>query len=513
LSERTDNRARYVFEYGPTEANGTFQSVCWGDGTTITSGVTGLTVSAASANTDFDFIKTVGYAGGTTNASSQYSYVHTDGFVYHFYTEGNAVTNVRYFAKTNIDTGIRTNLFATTHGPSYRILVHGSYYIFYSTNYNGISFHVFNSSGNFLVRSGTVGSYTYAFTNTGSPTSFFISLVSNSTYNGSYTTNLLSDGTRLWAIPHTYYSFVYNSSLNPSIIKISEDTSAQLSNFDSFMQLTLDSFSGLTTSSTLRESAYLDDSSIWLLYNDLFSSQTERIIARNYTPTLSNIGSSQSLVFNSGTSSTSSSTDQFNFNTTWHSASNIWINNAFGAGLTNGDILTVSVGGNYVRYYITSTPSLSGSRYSVGISFISSNNAITFTNGSSYSLQESSWSTTINTTITRDRTIVYGESSANIYTGPISTSNPASTSYPYSTARTAISISPYVLKSNISGYDLIATTLENSYTSNGLTYYPIMLMGGKWFNPDVVSTRALLPSPFTKTSDKTMRITYDINFG
>ena len=99
-------------------------------------------------------------------------------------------------------------------------------------------------------------------------------------------------------------------------------------------------------------------------------------------------GSGVPLVFNSGTTSTSSSAGQFNFNNaTVSSVTNVYINNASASSLGVTDQLWFSFGSAYAQFQVTSAPTLLSGVYTVPVTHQASGG--TFSNGTTYSFTQS----------------------------------------------------------------------------------------------------------------------------
>lgn len=105
-----------------------------------------------------------------------------------------------------------------------------------------------------------------------------------------------------------------------------------------------------------------------------------------------------------------------------------------------------------------------------------------------------------------------------------SASSPMSGSTQYSLAGypTSTNLPSYPFPHYLGGGPAINITANNAESQNYLTYNKttgnlICSSSGVLYDlnlnsPSVVSTKALLPSPITKTTDHTLRVTYDINF-
>jgi hypothetical protein len=408
LCKRSDNQARWVFEWSPLEANGTFQSVSWGQ----------MDFSRILVNTMPEYIKFGAIISGST--------VFYDGtFIYHFYTEGTPLVTQLWFARTDPATGLRTNLFrirddlfnSSLTDPAnlryqfsnFNILKHGDDFIFYrQSNSNA---YVYNSQGDSITRSGTSPNFTYSFTaNAQSP----FNLGSSGVFSLNVGTNrYVSDGERV-------YIFPTGTSRSMSI------TTQSTSN---------NNWGALLTSSSVTVDT-LPTTSSTPPGTDIIGGFSDRDDPQTFT-----------LFWDVGTNTTVDDWDQLVARTYRYTVSN----NTFSLTTTS----SLRKGRDY-RYWGSSSNFISLFGYTTG-----SNND-NYRPGSSLSA-------------------------------------------PYSDMR---------YKSNISGYEVLGLEIEGqSYsTPDGLSRNAARFYGLNYTNPSVVSTRALLPSPFTKTSDKTLRITYDINF-
>jgi hypothetical protein len=94
------------------------------------------------------------------------------------------------------------------------------------------------------------------------------------------------------------------------------------------------------------------------------------------------------LTFNNGTTSTSSTAGQFNFNNaTVSSVTNVYINNTSGSSIANGDTVWFTFGTTWAEFQVSATPTLNTTTYTIPVTFVS--NGGTFTNGITYSFIQS----------------------------------------------------------------------------------------------------------------------------
>ena len=97
--------------------------------------------------------------------------------------------------------------------------------------------------------------------------------------------------------------------------------------------------------------------------------------------------SGQPVVYNSGTTSTSSASEQFNFNTVVGSVnpSIVYLTHNVGSVISAGDIISIVAGSNYIYLSVSGTPTLLTSTYTIPVTVISIRSGGVWTNGATYS--------------------------------------------------------------------------------------------------------------------------------
>lgn len=398
LCKRSRNQARWVYEWSPLEANGTFQSVSWAS----------MSGSQIIAGTIAEIADEVAQISGTK------TFYDGSQYIYHWYQEGTNLLNQLWFARTDINTKLKTNLFqvpsalsglGSTFYTYYEITVFNNYILLNS----GSNAVILNFSGEMLVRGGTNPNYTYSF----SPSTYTILSV-----------NVISGG-RIYYLNGRLVSIYSSASYqNYTTMYATGDISTDWSGLNIY---TYNNYpeTGLGTIWS-RFNVSQDGNYLWIYYNNagLTVSPWQQIMAQKYS---------------------------------------------FSYATTNGGAITATVVDTVYkgRDYIYGSNGLMNTR---AIPPISTTFSVDVYNYTSY---------------------IYGQTSSD-----------------------TMNLYEMRYKSNVSGYDLLGFDYHvNPYSAdNGIVYNTVEMHGTNIWNPDIVSTRALLPSPFTKTSANTLRITYDINF-